>query len=84
MLDWHSFWDLASPRQGAIALTEMYGDAAAAAAADCAAWAHADNRDDDYRFWIAVLARLRGAEEYALQVANAVRDRSNARSVEVA
>ena len=65
--DWHSFWDVASPRQGATALIEMYGDAASEAAADCAASARADNRDDDYRFWVAVLARLRATEQSAIE-----------------
>jgi hypothetical protein len=63
-LDWHSFWDLASPWQGARVLAEMYGDGAAAAAAGCAAGASADDRDEDYRFWIAVLGRLRATERH--------------------
>lgn len=55
----HSFWDIASPRQGATALRQMFGDEAAAAAQSCAKAAQADKRDDDYRYWIAVLARLK-------------------------
>ena len=66
--DWHSFWDIANPRQGAKALIEMYGEAAAAAAAKCVADARADERDDDYRFWVAVLARLRAAEQHELEL----------------
>lgn len=71
MLDqenWHSFWDIANPRQGAKALIEMYGDAATAAAAKCVADALSDERDDDYRFWVAVLARLRAAEQKELEL----------------
>lgn len=71
MLDrpnWPSLRDLANPRRGARALTEMYGDAAAAAAASCAAAARADGRDDDYRYWIDVRARL---EEMARNLAKA-------------
>jgi hypothetical protein len=60
-LDWNSFWDLATPEQGARAMAESCGPGAVAAAIDCARGARADHRDDDYRFWIAVLARLRAA-----------------------
>jgi hypothetical protein len=61
--EWMSFWDIANPRQGARALDEMYGEAAAAAAANCAEAARADDRDEDYRFWIAVLARLQANDQ---------------------
>lgn len=60
--DWESFWDLASPEKGAATIMEMYGAAAGDAAADCAAAALADDRDADYRFWTAVLGRVRAAE----------------------
>jgi hypothetical protein len=58
---WRSFWDLATPEQGAAAVLQMYGDAAAEAASHCASAAFDDNREDDYRFWTAVLARVRVA-----------------------
>jgi hypothetical protein len=60
--DWESFWDLASPEKGAATIMELYGAAAGDAAADCAAAALADDRDADYRFWTAVLGRVRAAE----------------------
>jgi hypothetical protein len=60
--EWCSFWDLASSERGAATMMELYGELAAAAAADCANAAHADDRDEDYRFWTAVLARVRAAE----------------------
>lgn len=63
--DWQSFWDLASPEQGAEKVLELFGAEAAAAAAHCAAAASSDNRDDDYRFWIAVLARVSTAKRVA-------------------
>ena len=65
--DWHSFWDVANPRQAATALAELYGEAATAAAAECAAAARSDDRDDDYRFWIAVQARLQAARRGAAE-----------------
>ena len=58
-----SFWDLAEPRHGAIVLRQMLGDDAAAAAQSCADGAKIDKRDDDYRFWIAVLARLKSWDQ---------------------
>lgn len=60
--DWQSFWDLASPEKGAATIIELYGEAAGDAATSCAAAALADDRDTDYRFWTAVLARVRSAE----------------------
>ena len=62
MPEWDSFWDLATPEQGAAAIMELCGAGAASAAADCAAVAYKDHRDEDYRFWTAVLARVRAAE----------------------
>lgn len=62
MPEWQTFWDLADPQRAATILAELYGDAAATAAADCAATARTDERDDDYRFWIAVQARLQAAQ----------------------
>lgn len=76
--DWHhSFWDLANPRQGAKALTEMYGDAAAAAAAKCAVDARSDDRDDDFRFWIAVLARLQAAQQLTAEAGTEISSRED-------
>ena len=60
--NWNSFWDLASPEQAAEALVRFYGSDAARAAAECALAADADNRDDDYRFWLAVFHNLRAVE----------------------
>src|SRR3546814_5702862 len=64
---WQSFWDLASPARGAREIRALYGEAAAAAAADCAAAARADRRENDYRFWTAVLAQL-GDDQVATAV----------------
>jgi hypothetical protein len=60
-LNWTSFWDLASPAEGARALIELYGPAATEAAARCAVAAHDDGREGDCRFWLAVSAELKGA-----------------------
>lgn len=59
--DWESFWDLVTPEDAAHVLAEWYGAGAADAAFSSAATALADDRDQDYRFWCAVFARLRGA-----------------------
>lgn len=67
--EWDSFWDLATPEQGAIAIMELCGPEAVSAAADCAAVAYEDDRDEDYRFWTAVLARVRAAKERELETA---------------
>lgn len=61
----HSFWDIASPRQGATALRQWFGDQAATQAQRCADTAKAEERDDDYRYWIAVLARLKSWDQTA-------------------
>ncbi len=63
--NWRSFWDLAPPLKAASALIDMYGEAAATAAANCAIAARADCRDADYRFWIAVLGLVQAAEQLA-------------------
>ena len=59
-MDWHSFFDIATPDHAAKALTEMYGEGAKLAAVECAWQAREDGRPDDYRFWIVVLCRLYG------------------------
>lgn len=59
----HSFWDLAEPRHGAIALRQWYGDDAVTAAQSCADAAKLDKRDDDYRFFVAVLALLKSWDQ---------------------
>jgi hypothetical protein len=56
--DWQSFWDLATPKQGAIAMIEIYGLGATRATSGCVAAALQDNRTEDYQFWTAVLACL--------------------------
>ena len=53
-LDKFSFWDLASPQQGAQALQDWFGDYAVTVAADLASAAAQENMEDDRRFWIAV------------------------------
>jgi hypothetical protein len=60
--DWQSFWDLANPEEGAKRIIELYGTEAADAAAQCAAAASSDDREEDYRFWVAVLGRVGAAE----------------------
>lgn len=55
---WNSFWDLATPAQGATALRDLYGPAAPQAAAQCAAAAKNDDRESDHLFWLAVSAEL--------------------------
>ena len=56
--DWRSFWDLASPDEAAIAFVELYGANAGRAAHQCVLTAAVDGRDEDQRFWLAVVARL--------------------------
>jgi hypothetical protein len=61
--DWRSFWDVATPEQGATAMIDLYGPAAAKAVLKCAAAAVSDDRHEDYRFWKAVLTCLQGPEK---------------------
>ena len=56
--DWNSFWDLATPEEAAATFREIYGSAAAEAAAECATAAKNDDRATDHRFWLAVSAVL--------------------------
>lgn len=57
--DWRSFWDIATPQDGATAITEIYGSAGAAAAVrQCVAAARDDDRNEDCQFWTAVLECL--------------------------
>jgi hypothetical protein len=61
--NWRSFWDVATPQQGATAMIEIYGPAAAEAAHSCASAALNDDRDDDYQFWTAVLECIQEPEQ---------------------
>lgn len=56
--DWNSFWDLMSPEEAASTFREIYGAAAAEAAAECATAAKNDDRATDHQFWLAVSAVL--------------------------
>lgn len=59
LLDWESFWDLATPEQAAGILFDFYGGGAAGQAADSAVAARADNREADAEFWDATQLVLR-------------------------
>ena len=61
--DWESFWDITTPEDTARTLAEWYGPFAAWHAAECALAASGGDRDEDYRFWYAVFARLRAEAE---------------------
>jgi hypothetical protein len=63
--DWNSFWDLTSPAEAAATFREIYGAAAAEAAAQCATAARNDDRENDHRFWVAVSAELNRTDETA-------------------
>jgi hypothetical protein len=66
--DWNSFWDLATPQEAAATFREIYGPAAAKAAAECATAASNDDRENDHRFWVAVSAELSRSDETASAV----------------
>ena len=61
--NWKSFWDIATPEEAARILTEWFGMMAAQLAVDCALAAGGDQRDDDRRFWLAVLDSLTGSTQ---------------------
>jgi len=61
-LNWTGFWDLAPPEHVARVLIEFYGVDAALAAAYCGLAADADDRNDDFRYWVAVFRTLRTEE----------------------
>jgi hypothetical protein len=60
--DWRSFWDLATPEEGASAIIEIYGAGAAEAVLGCVAAAQHDDREEDCRFWTAVLECVEAAD----------------------
>jgi hypothetical protein len=62
VFDWESFWDITTPEDAARILFDWYGARAARIAAECGLAAHGDDREEDYRFWYAVFARLRADE----------------------
>jgi len=68
--DWNSFWDLTSPAEAAATFREIYGAAAAEAAAQCATAARNDDRENDHRFWVAVSAELNRTDETACAVSD--------------
>ena len=57
--DWKSFWDISTPDRAASEVALIYGEDAALAVAQCSLGAKADGRDEDHRFWLAVLDCLR-------------------------
>ncbi|MDW5266322.1 MAG: hypothetical protein SA176_11250 [Edaphobacter sp.] len=59
--NWDSFWDLASPEEAGRALCEFYGAEAAEAALSCAIAARNDDRESDFRFWMAVYDDVKDA-----------------------
>jgi hypothetical protein len=56
--EWFSLWELGTPEEVAQILTRLFGTDAELMASECASAAMNGGRDEDYRFWIAVLARL--------------------------
>ncbi len=61
--NWKSFWEIATPEEAARILTEWFGMMAAQLAVDCALAAGNDQRDDDRRYWLAVLDSLTGSTQ---------------------
>ncbi len=61
--NWKSFWDIATPEEAARILTGWFGMMAAQLAVDCALAAGSDQREDDRRFWLAVLDSLTGSTQ---------------------
>ncbi|MDJ0944965.1 MAG: hypothetical protein QNJ30_15970 [Kiloniellales bacterium] len=59
--NWKSFWDIATPEEAAHILSGWFGVMAAQLAVDCALAAGSDQKDDDRRFWLAVLDHLTGS-----------------------
>ena len=60
---WRSFWDLASPSEMVPVLLDSYSTDANSAVMQCILTAAADGRDEDRRFWLAVLADLRSIQQ---------------------
>jgi len=63
--NWKSFWEIATPEEAARILSEWFGMMAAQLAVDCALAAGSAQRDDDRRFWLAVLDSLTGSTRRA-------------------
>ena len=60
---WKSFWDIASPETAALRIIDLYGALADRAISECAAVACADDRDEDYRFWLQVQGRITAIQQ---------------------
>lgn len=61
--NWQSFWDVASPYEAASAFIELYGSNAVSAAQECVRTAVSDGRNEDARFWKAVIVVLRNNQQ---------------------
>ncbi|MCT7374725.1 hypothetical protein [Chelativorans salis] len=60
-----TFWDLADPEEAAVAARDLYGPAAATAAASAAFTARYGGREADFRFWFQVFVKLSADDERA-------------------
>ncbi|WP_306030186.1 hypothetical protein [Stappia sp. MMSF_3263] len=60
-----TLWDLADPEEAAAAARDLYGPAAATAAASVAFAARYAIREADFRFWFEVFVKLPAGHERA-------------------